>query len=109
MGYTICTTQLADYNTHIFVHTSEIAMTTLTTRIFKNGNSQAVRIPQEFRLDVTEVEISKNENGDLVIHPVPINRGEALLAALTGFDSYFAEQLEQIQHQQPALQDRESL
>lgn len=29
-------------------------MTTLTTRIFKNGNSQAVRIPQEFRLSGTQ-------------------------------------------------------
>jgi len=37
-------------------------MVTLTTRIFKNGNSQAVRIPQEFRLDVSEVEISCNVN-----------------------------------------------
>ena len=35
-------------------------MTTLTTRIFKNGNNQAVRIPQEFRLDINEAEISRS-------------------------------------------------
>ena len=57
-------------------------MTILTTRIFKNGNSQAVRIPQEFRLEGTQVEISQNPNGDLVIHPLAIDRGAALLAAL---------------------------
>ena len=84
-------------------------MITLTTRIFKNGNSQAVRIPQEFRLEGTEVAISRNENGDLILRPLPINRGDALLSALQGFDKDFAEQLEQNQNQQAPLQDRESL
>ncbi len=84
-------------------------MPTLTTRIFKNGNSQAVRIPQEFRLDVTQVEISQNANGDLVIHPVPINRGMALLDVLNGFDDDFVSQIEQDYQQQSVMQDRESL
>ncbi len=84
-------------------------MSTLTTRIFKNGNSQAVRIPQEFRLDVTQVEISRNANGDLVIHPLPIDRGAALLVALTAFDDDFVSQLEQNQQQQPTMQDREAI
>ena len=84
-------------------------MATLTTRIFKNGNSQAVRIPQEFRLDVSQVEISQNANGDLVIHPLPINRGMALLAVLNGFDDDFVSQLELDYQQQPVMQDRESL
>ena len=84
-------------------------MATLTTRIFKNGNSQAVRIPQEFRLDVSQVEISQNANGDLVIHPLPINRGMALLAILNGFDDDFVSQIERDYQQQPVMQDRESL
>ena len=84
-------------------------MPTLTTRIFKNGNSQAVRIPQEFRLDVTQVEISQNANGDLVIHPVPINRGMALLDVLNEFDDDFVSQLERDYQQQSVMQDRESL
>jgi antitoxin VapB len=84
-------------------------MPTLTTRIFKNGNSQAVRIPQEFHLDVTQVEISRNDNGDLVIHPLQFDRGAALLAALNGFDEEFVSQLEQNSRQQPAMQDREAL
>ena len=84
-------------------------MSTLTTRIFKNGNSQAVRIPQEFRIDATQVEISREANGDLVIHPLPLDRGAALLAVLNGFDEDFVSRLEQNYRQQPAMQDREAL
>lgn len=84
-------------------------MSTLTTRIFKNGNSQAVRIPQEFRIDATQVQISRNENGDLVIHPLPVDRGAALITALNAFDDDFVNQLEQNYSQQPAMQDREAL
>lgn len=84
-------------------------MSTLTTRIFKNGNSQAVRIPQEFRIDATQVEISRNSNGDLVIHPLPVDRGAALLAVLNAFDEDFVNRLEQNYQQQPAMQDREAL
>lgn len=84
-------------------------MPTLTTRIFKNGNSQAVRIPQEFRIEATQVQISRNENGDLVIHPLPVDRGAALVEALNAFDEDFVNQLEQNYAQQPAMQDREAL
>ncbi len=84
-------------------------MSSLTTRIFKNGNSQAVRIPQEFRLDTTQVEISRNANGDLVIHPLPLDRGAALLDTLKNFDEDFVSALEQNYREQPAMQDRETL
>jgi len=84
-------------------------MTTLTTRIFKNGNSQAVRIPQEFRLDINEVEISRSANGDLIIHPIPLDRGTALMEELKSFDDEFASQLEQDYQQQALMQDRETL
>ena len=84
-------------------------MSSLTTRIFKNGNSQAVRIPQEFRLDTTQVEISRNANGDLVIHPLPLDRGAALLDTLKSFDEDFVNALEQNYREQPAMQDRETL
>ncbi len=36
-----------------------------TTRVFKSGNSQAVRIPKEFQFDVEEVEIFRR--GDEVV------------------------------------------
>lgn len=84
-------------------------MTTLTTRIFKNGNSQALRIPQEFRLDVAQVEISRCPNGDLLIHPLPTNRGAALLTALQDFDDDFADRLTEDAQQQVPMQDRAAL
>ena len=40
-----------------------------TARVFKSGNSQAVRLPKEFQIDAKEVEIFK-ENGDLILRPV---------------------------------------
>ena len=36
------------------------------TQVFKSGNSQAVRIPREFQLDVSEVEIFRR-NDELVL------------------------------------------
>ncbi len=54
-------------------------MAAVISRVFMNGNSQAVRIPQEFRLNVNRVQVSRNEAGDLVIRPLPLNRGVALL------------------------------
>lgn len=40
-----------------------------TARIFKSGNSQAVRLPAEFKLDVSEVQIFRKD-GDLVLRPL---------------------------------------
>ena len=51
--------------------------TRITTRVFKSGNSQAVRIPKEFQLDVKEVEIFSRD-GELVIRPKRKNLLEAL-------------------------------
>jgi len=76
-------------------------MSTVVSRVLMNGNSQAVRIPHEFRLDANRVEISRNEHGDLVIHPVPADRGAALLEALDGFDDEFAALLEEDREDQP--------
>jgi antitoxin VapB len=84
-------------------------MPTLASRVFMNGNSQAVRIPQEFRLDARRVEISRTEQGDLLIHPIPENRGAALLAALTAFDDEFVAVLEADRAEQPVMQEREPL
>lgn len=88
-------------------------MSNAISRVFMNGNSQAVRIPQEFRLDASRVQISRNEHGDLVIHPLPSDRGAALLRALQGFDAALTDEwLEHLvddrQDRSPA-QDREAL
>lgn len=68
-------------------------MSAVISRVFMNGNSQAVRIPQEFRLDASRVHISRNAAGDLVIRPVPADRGTALLLALRAFDDALTEDL----------------
>lgn len=86
-------------------------MNPITSRVFMNGNSQAVRIPQEFRLDVTQVEIIRTADGDLLIHPLPprpADRGQTLLAALQGFDEDFLQHLETGREQEPP-QEREPL
>ena len=61
-------------------------MGAVVSRVFRNGNGQAVRIPQEFRLDATRVEISRNGEGDLVLKPLAEDRGQVLLDALGAFD-----------------------
>ena len=84
-------------------------MNHVISRVFKNGNSQAVRIPAEFRLNVDRVSISKNAQGDLVIHALPVQRGAAFLAAFSGFDDDFIAQLEANQREQSVMQDRDTL
>lgn len=40
-----------------------------TAKVFKSGNSQAVRLPREFQLDVKEVAISQKD-GNLILVPL---------------------------------------
>ena len=84
-------------------------MDALPSRVFMNGNSQAVRIPAEFRLATDRVQISRTPEGDLLIHPCPTQRGTALLELLAGFDADFVVALEQQQLEQLPVQERESL
>ncbi len=81
---------------------------TVLSRVFFNGNSQAVRIPQEFRLDANRVQISRASNGDLIIHPIPKARGTALFEALNYFEPDFIAALEKGQEDIVEMQDRES-
>ncbi len=76
--------------------------------MFRNGNSQAVRIPSEFRLNASRVEIRCTEDGDLILHPLENDRGEALLAALSEFDRSFVAAVEKARAEQPPTQHRES-
>lgn len=39
-------------------------------KVFRSGNSQAVRLPREFRFDVDEVEVSR-EGDALILRPRP--------------------------------------
>lgn len=58
----------------------------MITRVFRNGNGQAVRIPQALRLDADRVEISRTEHRDLLIRPVVDDRARVLREALGAFD-----------------------
>jgi len=45
---------------------------TQTAKLFKNGRSQAVRLPAEFRFDGDEVLIRKDpQNGDVILSEKP--------------------------------------
>jgi antitoxin VapB len=40
-----------------------------TAKVFKSGNSQAVRLPKEFQVDAKEMAIFK-QDGDIVLRPL---------------------------------------
>jgi antitoxin VapB len=48
-------------------------------RVFKSGNSQAVRLPKQFRFRVTEVEILRRGN-DTILRVPKRNLGKAFAA-----------------------------
>ena len=58
-----------------------------TAKIFSTGNSQAVRLPKAFRVDATEMWISKNEiTGEIILKPKPTQDSlNAFFAQLTSF------------------------
>ena len=57
------------------------------TRVFQSGNSQAVRLPKEFRFDVDEVEILRQ--GDDVILRVPQRSAAVIFDALAALPEDF--------------------
>jgi antitoxin VapB len=59
----------------------------ITTRVFKSGNSQAVRIPKEFQFDVDEVEII-SRGDELIIRPKKENIADAF-DLITGLSDDF--------------------
>lgn len=76
-------------------------------RVFQSGNSQAVRLPKEFRLDVDEVEVSR-EGDSLILRPLvrQDERWASLRAAVNrGFSSDFLEH----GREQPDEQERPDL
>jgi antitoxin VapB len=62
----------------------------MQTRVFKSGNSQAVRIPKElnFPADLSEVEIERQGNA-LVIRPLHQPKLVGLRAKLAAFSTDF--------------------
>ncbi len=56
-------------------------------RVFQSGNSQAVRLPKEFRLDSDKVEIFRRGD-EVVLRAVP-KKATAILDALAQFPDDF--------------------
>jgi antitoxin VapB len=57
----------------------------MLTKVFKSGNSQAIRIPKEFKLEQDEVEITKRGN-ELVIKPVLKKNAGVVFDLLSSFE-----------------------
>jgi antitoxin VapB len=73
-----------------------------TAKLFKNGDSQAVRLPREFRFAGTEVLIKRT--GAAVVLLPKSKSWETLLSSLDQFSDDFMKERDQ-----PGQQQRESL
>lgn len=72
-----------------------------TAKIFKSGNSQAVRLPKEFQFDEKEVQIFKRGD-EIVLKKKPSNLAR-VFDLLTGLSDDFMEN----GREQPPLQEQE--
>ena len=74
-----------------------------TAKIFRSGNSQALRLPKEFQLDVPEVEIFRRGD-EIIIRKKPKNLAR-VFELLTGLSEDFMSD----GRNQPPMQRREQL
>lgn len=84
------------------------------TKVFQSGNSQAVRIPADFRLDSKQVRIVKTETGGLLLEPIyqskqqnELNKGEQFLVIMSSFDDDFVDAV--AERDNDPVQEREAL
>ncbi|OGO90232.1 MAG: virulence factor [Coxiella sp. RIFCSPHIGHO2_12_FULL_44_14] len=61
-----------------------------TTKVFKSGNSQAIRLPKDFQLDTDEVEIFRR-NDEIVIRKIPANLSAAFYILISMPDDFMSE------------------
>jgi len=73
-----------------------------TAKVFKSGNSQAVRLPKEFQFDVSEVEVLRRGD-EIVLRKKPRNLAR-VFELLAGLSDDFMEN----GRNQPSVQERES-
>lgn len=69
-----------------------------TARIFKSGNSQAVRLPKEFRFEGEEVVVKRVSGGGVLLMPQKISY-ERILEVVSGIRG-------KIERKQPEDQER---
>ncbi len=72
-----------------------------TAKLFKSGNSQAVRLPKEFRIPGTEVKIYKRGN-QVILEPIEAT-WDSLFESLLEFPDDFLKD----GRNQPVMQERE--
>jgi len=82
------------------MYTSDMESPMKTAKVFKSGNSQAVRIPKEFHLEGEEVEIRKR-GASLVLSP----RKKSWAALIDSLKKFSDDFMEQGRHQ-PPVQNR---
>ncbi len=58
-----------------------------TAKVFTSGNSQAIRLPKEFRLDTDEVFI--NKSGEKLIITPRMNSWDGFVDGFSGFSDDF--------------------
>ena len=68
-----------------------------TAKLFQNGQSQAVRLPKEFRFEGEEVFIKKH--GNVVMLMPVVNSWDSLLGSLDKFSPDFMSERDQPQQQ----------
>lgn len=73
-------------------------------KVFKAGNSQAIRLPKEFRLDAKEVEISRSGD-EIILRPI---KGRGMAAAFHAIASLPADAVKDIKDKRPP-QERKGL
>ena len=75
-------------------------METKTAKVFKSGNHQAIRLPENFRTDSSEFLIQKM--GDSIVLTPINNRGDSFRASL----DLFSEDFMNAGRSQPPMQER---
>lgn len=88
------------------------ALDELIARVFDDAEGQYVRVPAEFRMATDRVRVTRNDAGDLVLHPVPVRRGAASMPALRALglaDEAFVAALHAHRDGSTRVQERETL
>lgn len=73
---------------------------TMTAKVFKNGRSQAIRLPKECRVDSDEVYIEKIGHS-LIIVPKEKSKWDIMRNAIEDFDGF------EFERNQPKQQERD--
>jgi antitoxin VapB len=63
-------------------------------KVFKSGNSQAIRLPKEFRLKVTQVELVRQGEDILIRQPKKVTLMDAFHAMASMPDDFFKDGIE---------------